>query len=115
MTASPFNYQVPADVQARLLDRELVRAAYAEHSIKLAGKTLGCGQKTMEKALRYHGIKVRKRGERPPGMMGMLTRDELRSIVYRAYRRNDRCPVDCIGRATCLDADGRCVLGEVAG
>ena len=116
MTAQPhpFRYVNDPAVRARLMDAEQVRAAYAVASIRQAGRNLGASQKTMERALDLHGIPRRKRGAKPPGMVRGLTRDDVRRAVYRAYRRADRCPPDCVGRGRCLDPGERCVLWGMA-
>jgi hypothetical protein len=107
----PFRYINDPEARKRLMDKRLVARAYAVGTIKQTGRQLGVGQKAVERALDYHGIRRRKRGEKPPGLG--LTRDDVRRAVYRAYARCDRCPPDCVGRARCLDGGARCVLGEL--
>ena len=117
MTAQdhPFRFVNDPKVRARLMDPEQVAAAYAKHSIRQAGRSLGASQKTMERALDLHGIPRRKRGEKPPGTaVRRITRAQVKRLVMRAYAKADRCPPNCPGREQCLNADGVCVLGELA-
>lgn len=107
----PFAAQ-PPEIQKRLLCRETVADAYAHATIKDAAAQLGVGQHTMEKALDYHGIKRRKRGESPPprDVVKSLTRRQLRVVVQRAYDKAGRCPMNCPGRAECNLGDENCVM-----
>ena len=107
----PFSPNVPPETLARLLDRDTVANAYAVGSIKAAGKSLGVGQINFAMALRYHGIRIRARGEKPPGRR--YTKDQAELAVLRAYARSDRCPPSCPGREHCLD--GECTLWELIG
>ena len=94
--AHPFTgHQIPPDVRARLLDRDTVANAYAHHSIKAAGKTIGAGQVTFQNALDWHGIPRRKRGVKPPGTV--ITREAVAAAAARAYARVGRCPPGCKG------------------
>ena len=109
----PFSPTMPPDTLARLLDRDTVARAYAVADIKTAGKSLGVGQINFAMALRHHGIRIRARGEPPPGRR--FTKDQIELAVLRAYLRVEDagCPPSCPGRDRCLD--GECTLWEMIG
>ena len=106
---NPFSspYMKP-EVSARLMDRDMVANAYANNTLKGAAREMGAGFVSFARALRYHGIEIRKRGEKPPGLR--LTRGDVEKAILRAYAKSDRCPPSCPGREWCLD--GECTLGQ---
>ena len=111
---NPFSspYMKP-EVSARLMDRDMVANAYARNTLKGAAREMGAGFVSFARALRYHGIRVRARGEKPPGMR--LTRGDVEKAILRAYLKTPGagCPPSCPGREFCLD--GECTLAEYTG
>jgi len=105
-------FQLRPEIKAQLLDRETMARIYAEHDIKGGAKVLGTGRVPFGVALRYHGIRVRNRGERPPCLQ--LTRRQVELAVLRAYLNTPDagCPPSCPGRSSCLDRD-ECILPEL--
>ena len=107
----PFRFVNDPEARERLMNRDVVSAAYRDHTIVGAAKALGTTAVPFARALRLHGIRIRARGEAPPGRR--ITRKDVKLAVLRAYAKSDRCPPSCPGREGCLD--GECVLWELIG
>lgn len=105
-------FQLRPEKRAVLLDREQMAEIYATNDIKAGAKIVGVGRVPFGVALRYLGIRVRNRGERPPGLQ--LTRRQVELAVLRAYLKTPEagCPPSCPGRSSCLDRD-ECILPEL--
>ena len=103
----------PAVIE-RLLDADLIRRTYQQHTQVQGAKIIGCSSDTFAKALRHHGIEIRTKGTPPPGLTGpTLTLADVKKATFRAYLRfEDRCPPSCPGRESCLNET--CILEDLA-
>ena len=108
--AHPFTGPQLDHVRDKLLDKSLIQKVYGERTLREAAKELGTTRRTFRRALLFHGIPIRKRGQRPVGRG--LTRERLHQIVARAYDRVGRCPPACPGRESCLDEGVECIMAE---
>lgn len=97
-------------VRDKLLDKDLLQKLYGEKTMSEAAQQLGTTRRTFRRALLFHGIPIRKRGQKPVGRG--LTVERLHRIVARAYDRVGRCPPDCPGRESCLDEGVDCIMAE---
>ena len=105
------NPRISPDVRARLNSRSVVANAYARHTLDGGAKAIGTTRKTFYLALKHYGIRIRAKGEPPPGVVAEERgRKVVERATMRAYLKSDRCPPSCPGREYCLD--GECTLRE---
>lgn len=103
--------KVSEERKEKLLNKQLIEDTYNSMNIKDSSKHLDVSAETFRRALKYHGIRVRKKGEMIIAHK-RITRNMIILAAMKAYMASDRCPPNCSGKATCLDNNGKCILGE---
>jgi hypothetical protein len=106
------SHVLPAAAEV-LRDGERLAAMYATRTQDELAQELGIGHDSLRRALRYHRVPIRPRGQRVERDRRALTREGLRRLVWGLYDKAGRCPPDCPGRPGCLDPGGECIMGEI--
>jgi len=108
MQDDPFVY-ISEEKRMLMLDKDLIESTYSENKLRDAARRLGVSPDMFARALKFHNIRIRSKGER---IQAGLTKDMVPVIVARAYHKAGRCPPNCPGKEQCLSENGKCVVND---